>query len=256
MSEQFGIKSHGTQYVYFLLDEESDAVKIGHSASDVAARITNHQIGNPRPLRLLGVMPGDVRFEHELHRRFLLHLIRGEWFKYSGAVKEYLDAAGLVDCSRDEGETVPVVGPPPVSSRRLGVELCVRVVGGYDEGDRRRRTWSCSCDQLNERVTKACNGPHGMSLIEAMTTALLLYCEDPEVGSVRFFVSGFNPDAARIVSSVVNTKQPWRWRARGWKGLGGGPVMYHEQWEAYIRAVEMLRCEVRADVVDLQAWAL
>lgn len=74
--------------IYFLLDEGENAVKIGHAVSP-QARIDALQCGNPRELKLLGLIDGDQKAERRLHQRFA-RLRRKryrngdcEWFNYT-----------------------------------------------------------------------------------------------------------------------------------------------------------------------------
>lgn len=67
-------------YLYFIVDEMSGAIKIGLSESP-HHRITILQIGNPNPLRLLGVVEGDFKAERSLHRQWKHLRLQGEWFR-------------------------------------------------------------------------------------------------------------------------------------------------------------------------------
>lgn len=66
--------------IYFLLNWERLAIKIGFSGNDVARRLSALQIGCPDPLTVMGVMPGPRELEEALHGIFAHHHIRGEWF--------------------------------------------------------------------------------------------------------------------------------------------------------------------------------
>ena len=66
--------------VYFIR-EQGGAVKIGWTAKAVARRLHNLQIGNPRPLALIGVIKGVTQeVEAEWHEQFRYCRCRGEWF--------------------------------------------------------------------------------------------------------------------------------------------------------------------------------
>ena len=72
--------------VYFALDEESNALKIG-KADDVDDRLSSLQTGNPNPLIILHTIKcrsdwHALDLEKKLHERFDALHIRGEWFKY------------------------------------------------------------------------------------------------------------------------------------------------------------------------------
>jgi len=67
------------------------AIKIGYTRMDIARRLSILQIGCPLPLKLIGLITNTREFEKELHKRFKKYLIRGEWFKKTGAVKRYIE---------------------------------------------------------------------------------------------------------------------------------------------------------------------
>ena len=81
--------------VYFILDEKSNAVKIGQTARAVAIRLEDIQRCNPNKLKVIGVIPRWSGRCHEteekLHHRFRKLLIHGEWFKYEGRLKSYIE---------------------------------------------------------------------------------------------------------------------------------------------------------------------
>lgn len=77
---------YNQEFVYFITD--GDSIKIGYSARDIAHRIMELQTGNPRPLKLLGIIPcaPQTAFdkEQELHKKFAQHQKIGggiEWFE-------------------------------------------------------------------------------------------------------------------------------------------------------------------------------
>lgn len=66
--------------IYFIQEGLDGPIKIG-TALDVAKRLKPLQAGNPRPLRVLALSPGDWRDETRLHMKLSRHHIRGEWFE-------------------------------------------------------------------------------------------------------------------------------------------------------------------------------
>ena len=78
---------------YFILDEKSNAVKIGHTRGLVVDRMVDVQVGNPNKLRIIGVIPkGDSKeyAEQELHRGFKDFHMCGEWFRYNDEIKSFI----------------------------------------------------------------------------------------------------------------------------------------------------------------------
>lgn len=80
------MKNSDLSYVYFVLDINSNAIKIG-KAKDVYDRISTLQIGNPNPLTLLHhieCISEQYSFflERKFHELFQELHLNGEWFKY------------------------------------------------------------------------------------------------------------------------------------------------------------------------------
>jgi len=61
-------------------------VKIGVSARPWE-RLAEFQTGNPEPLEMLAIGPGDHAFESELHRLFGEYRGIGEWFQDNGRIR-------------------------------------------------------------------------------------------------------------------------------------------------------------------------
>jgi ribosome-associated translation inhibitor RaiA len=76
-------------YNYFILDEESKAVKIGW-ATNPYQRLEALQTSNPHQLVFLLIIKGSKELETQLHKLFSEDKIRGEWFHYSKNIKEYI----------------------------------------------------------------------------------------------------------------------------------------------------------------------
>lgn len=65
-------------------------IKIGWS-TDIRSRIDALQLGVPETLKVYGIIFGDRRTEPTLHRRFTAQRLRGEWFRYEGELKIWVD---------------------------------------------------------------------------------------------------------------------------------------------------------------------
>lgn len=75
-------------FVYFLTDGVD--IKIGRSARP-NSRLSDLQIGHPAKLTLLGTMPGGTALEGALHTLFDASKIRGEWYKDSPKLREFIE---------------------------------------------------------------------------------------------------------------------------------------------------------------------
>lgn len=88
--------------VYFVQSEHGGPVKIGF-AEDVAKRMMQLQVSRPDKLVLLASMPGTVRDEADLHRRFVHLRERGEWFT---GTQELMQVISSIACNQSQNVTV------------------------------------------------------------------------------------------------------------------------------------------------------
>ena len=77
-------------HVYFVESGTDGPIKIGWS-QDVERRIAELQVANAHKLRLLGVVPGTMQKESDLHATFAHLRMEAEWFQNSPEIHEYLD---------------------------------------------------------------------------------------------------------------------------------------------------------------------
>ncbi len=84
--------SGGSGRVYFIQCGGDDGpVKIGFTR-DLHRRLTDLQIANPYPLRVVLELPGaDELYEFALHRHFAAACLRGEWFAFTPELRAWID---------------------------------------------------------------------------------------------------------------------------------------------------------------------
>jgi hypothetical protein len=75
--------------IYFIQSGKNGPVKIGR-ADDVQKRLKSLQTAHPETLILRAIIPGDLAEEQYMHRLFAAASIRGEWFKPTKRLREYL----------------------------------------------------------------------------------------------------------------------------------------------------------------------
>ncbi len=85
-----------TGWVYFIQAESIGLIKIGWTASRPLIRLSMLAVGSPVNLTLLGVSPGNPDLERQTHGRFRADRERGEWFRPSEALKQFI-AENAVD---------------------------------------------------------------------------------------------------------------------------------------------------------------
>lgn len=85
--------------IYFI--RSGDFVKIGYSI-DPWGRMASLQTAHHQPLEMLAVMPGEKTDEREIHRRFRNYRERGEWFRESWPLGQFINEARRVNPEMQE----------------------------------------------------------------------------------------------------------------------------------------------------------
>jgi hypothetical protein len=81
-------QSKSKSYVYFISSSDG-YVKIG-SSTNPEARLKNLQTATHHLLQLVHVIPGNENIEKYLHRLFVSDHVRGEWFKFSEVIMDFI----------------------------------------------------------------------------------------------------------------------------------------------------------------------
>lgn len=86
--------AHQARFIYFILNEHSNAIKIGQ-AKDVAKRMKTLQTSSPAKLRLIKSVQVEGskeahQLEQSLHKQFNEIRLAGEWFKAEANLLEYI----------------------------------------------------------------------------------------------------------------------------------------------------------------------
>ncbi len=84
--------------IYILEAVGAEAVKIGYASSysHVFQRRKALQIGSPLKLRIVRILDGEPADEQTLHEHFADLRCRGEWFKYTGALRDAIEATPIM----------------------------------------------------------------------------------------------------------------------------------------------------------------
>lgn len=84
-------------HIYCIGDgDDSHYVKIGYTNVPPGKRMKELQTGNPRQLRLIGFIFGDIALEAALHRAFDDFRFREEWFVNEGIVKIFSESLASI----------------------------------------------------------------------------------------------------------------------------------------------------------------
>ncbi|MEH1997250.1 MAG: GIY-YIG nuclease family protein [Nostoc sp.] len=87
--------AHQAHFVYFILNQDSNAIKIGR-AKDVAKRVKSLQTSSPAQLKLIKTVQVKgseeaQKLEQSLHKQFSEIRLAGEWFKAEVNLLEYIN---------------------------------------------------------------------------------------------------------------------------------------------------------------------
>lgn len=77
--------------VYFVKNGVRDRVKIGFSEGH-KTRLGALQNASPDELSLIGTIPGTIKTERKMHKRFAEYREKGEWFRIEGTLAKFLKA--------------------------------------------------------------------------------------------------------------------------------------------------------------------
>jgi len=80
--------------IYFIQQQPDGPIKVGLS-KDPWSRCEQLQIGNPAPIKVIGVAWGGADLEADIHRSFSHLKIRGEWFKPSDKLHELIERVSV-----------------------------------------------------------------------------------------------------------------------------------------------------------------
>lgn len=87
------VKKH--EIVYFL--RAGNFIKIGHTKGSPHQRAQELQTGCPFRIQVLAAIPGGLKLEHALHRRFRDLHAHGEWFHAAKSLLQFInESAGVV----------------------------------------------------------------------------------------------------------------------------------------------------------------
>lgn len=80
-------------HIYFISNTVTENIKIGR-AVNVEKRMANLQTATDCQLELLYSFPvhDPAAAEKELHEKFSAYLVRGEWYRFEGDVRRYVEA--------------------------------------------------------------------------------------------------------------------------------------------------------------------
>jgi len=86
--------------VYFILNKDSNHVKIGYSKNPTL-RIKTLQTGSSNRLELIAILKGTIKEEKFLQKKFNKYHINNEWFEYNENIREFIKYLDYNNLSTD-----------------------------------------------------------------------------------------------------------------------------------------------------------
>jgi hypothetical protein len=69
--------------IYYILSGETGRIKIGFTNSDPSKRLRSLRTGSPTKIAIIAIHPGTLAMERDLHEKFAVDRLHGEWFDFS-----------------------------------------------------------------------------------------------------------------------------------------------------------------------------
>ncbi len=113
-------------FVYFIETEDGRFVKIGDS---MRPNLRVGQLGTSsiQRLRLIGWMPGSLQTERWLHAKFSSDRDKGEWFRDSEPLRQFIGALGLI---RPVAESVVLEDVELMAKKKNAAAVSLGSLGG------------------------------------------------------------------------------------------------------------------------------
>jgi len=106
-------QSQYSGYVYFIQSKNGGPIKIGYS-NNPQKRLATFQTSQADRLVILGLIPGDIPYERQLHSKFAKYRIRGdgEWFQPSKYIVNFINnnAMGGVGAKHESNFLLDIIG--------------------------------------------------------------------------------------------------------------------------------------------------
>lgn len=87
ISEEIGVQSRVACFIYFV--ECAGHIKIG-KADNWRKRISSIRTASPLEVEILVILQAHVGFERDLHAKFEAYRHRGEWFRDSQEIRDFI----------------------------------------------------------------------------------------------------------------------------------------------------------------------
>jgi hypothetical protein len=91
-----------SQGLVYIAGAGPNTVKIGFT-TNMRVRLKGLATGSPAEIEVLAVFPGTTADERELHQRFAKDHLRGEWFRLSAEIAEFIESKKVVPTCGQSG---------------------------------------------------------------------------------------------------------------------------------------------------------
>lgn len=77
--------------IYFIGNKQENIVKIGYTQNSIQQRFNTIQANSPYKMEVFGIVEGMKNIEKYIHNKFNFLHIRGEWFRISQELLQWID---------------------------------------------------------------------------------------------------------------------------------------------------------------------
>lgn len=176
-------------FTYIIKEVDFDKVKVGR-AEDVVSRLRSHQCSNPSELEIIMAVAGNIEFQ--LHEKFHLSRIRGEWFHYTDDIK------ALVEANLSETQMIVNLKPVKITPPRTFKPKPIKGEKVPITPEEIYNTMRARVDMENKIKRKTEFNEFTMELPEGQT------CFPDEYYNVREVIDEMSPAVRRTLKLILN----------------------------------------------------
>jgi len=122
--------------IYFIRESDNGPIKVGVTKRP-ETRLKSLQTGNPRPLKLISILPGYAAKEKKIKSDLKVHSINGEWFNPAPHVLEYIADIQYSKYELHDGSSFAVLSRDMERSKTDPCPFCSKThIHGFGDGHR------------------------------------------------------------------------------------------------------------------------
>jgi hypothetical protein len=102
--------------IYFILNPETNNVKIGYTAGNIKSRLANIQTGNSVLLSVIATISGELQDEAVYHEKFTEYRQQGEWFYFGEKIRKFITEINNSNDNNENNDTPSLTKPTKPAS--------------------------------------------------------------------------------------------------------------------------------------------